>query len=82
MTTAALPLPARETPVVTAPAQRFVASAGSEGGLAILAPGFFEYEHDPAGDLGRLVADKVLEHRELGGDHGAHQGIAVGVRAA
>jgi mannosylglycerate hydrolase len=42
---------ARETPVTTAPAHRFVASAGSEGGLAILAPGFFEYEHDPDGDL-------------------------------
>ena len=41
----------RETPVATAPAHRFVASAGSEGGLAILAPGFFEYEHDAAGDL-------------------------------
>jgi alpha-mannosidase len=41
----------RETPVTTAPAQRFVASATSEGGLAILAPGFFEYEHDEAGDL-------------------------------
>jgi len=41
----------RETPVTTAPAHRFVASAGTETGLAILAPGFFEYEHDPAGDL-------------------------------
>jgi alpha-mannosidase len=40
-----------ETPVTTAPAHRFVASAGSEGGLAVLAPGFFEYEHDRAGDL-------------------------------
>jgi alpha-mannosidase len=28
-----------------------VASAGTGGGLALLAPGFFEYEHDPAGDL-------------------------------
>ncbi len=41
----------RELPVATAPAHRFVASAGSGGGLAILAPGFFEYEHDSAGDL-------------------------------
>ncbi len=41
----------RETPVTTAPAHRFVASAGSGGGLAIFAPGFFEYEHDPAGDI-------------------------------
>jgi alpha-mannosidase len=41
----------RETPVTTAPAQRFVATASAAGGLAILAPGFFEYEHDAAGDL-------------------------------
>jgi alpha-mannosidase len=41
----------RETSVTTAPAHRFVASAGTEGGLALLAPGFFEYEHEPAGDL-------------------------------
>ncbi|HEU4474841.1 MAG TPA: glycoside hydrolase family 38 C-terminal domain-containing protein, partial [Gemmatimonadales bacterium] len=41
----------RETPVPTAPAQRFVATAGPGGGLAVLAPGFFEYEHDAAGDL-------------------------------
>ena len=36
-----------ETPVATAPAQRFVVAHGEGGGLAILAPGFFEYE--PAG---------------------------------
>jgi mannosylglycerate hydrolase len=42
---------ARETPVATAPAHRFVASAGGGAGLALFAPGFFEYEHDPAGDL-------------------------------
>jgi alpha-mannosidase len=41
----------RETPVPTAPAQRFVASATSEGGLAVLAPGFFEYQQDDDGDL-------------------------------
>jgi mannosylglycerate hydrolase len=41
----------RETPVATAPAQRFVAAADNLGGLAILAPGFFEYEHEPGGDL-------------------------------
>jgi alpha-mannosidase len=41
----------REAPVATAPAHRFVAVAGGEGGLAILAPGFFEYEHTPTGDL-------------------------------
>jgi alpha-mannosidase len=39
----------RELPVATAPAHRFVASAAGE--LAILAPGFFEYEHDLKGDL-------------------------------
>jgi alpha-mannosidase len=41
----------RETPVATAPAHRFVAVAGGEGGLTILAPGFFEYEHTRTGDL-------------------------------
>ena len=40
-----------ETPVATAPAQRFVASAAGDAGLAVLAPGFFEYERDEAGDL-------------------------------
>ncbi len=37
----------RETPVATAPAHRFVEA----GGLAVLAPGFFEYEHESGGDL-------------------------------
>ncbi|MDQ3208175.1 MAG: glycosyl hydrolase-related protein, partial [Gemmatimonadota bacterium] len=41
----------RETPVATAPAQRFVAMASGPRGLAILAPGFFEYELDRKGDL-------------------------------
>jgi hypothetical protein len=41
----------RERPVSSAPAQRFVVAAGKSGGLAVLAPGFFEYEHEPAGDL-------------------------------
>ncbi|MEP7175361.1 MAG: glycoside hydrolase family 38 C-terminal domain-containing protein [Gemmatimonadales bacterium] len=41
----------RETPVATAPAQRFVAVAGGARGLAVLAPGFFEYELAPDGDL-------------------------------
>lgn len=41
----------RETPVATAPAQRYVASAMKARGLAILAPGFFEYELDTSGDL-------------------------------
>jgi len=41
----------RETPVRTAPAQRFVAAARAGRGLAVLAPGFFEYEWTAAGDL-------------------------------
>ncbi len=40
-----------ETPVPTAPAQRFVAVAAGRRGLALLAPGFFEYELTPDGDL-------------------------------
>jgi mannosylglycerate hydrolase len=41
----------RETPVLTAPAHRYVARAVKNRGLAILAPGFFEYELQPDGDL-------------------------------
>jgi alpha-mannosidase len=41
----------RETPVATAPAQRFVAVADGARGLAVLAPGFFEYELSLNGDL-------------------------------
>jgi alpha-mannosidase len=40
-----------ETPVRTAPAQRFVAAAAERRGLALLAPGFFEYEWTVQGDL-------------------------------
>jgi alpha-mannosidase len=40
----------RETPVTTAPAQRFVAHAAGDRGLAVFAPGFFEYELDRKGD--------------------------------
>ena len=40
-----------ETPVRTAPAQRFVVAAGGESRLAVLAPGFFEYEHTADGHL-------------------------------
>jgi alpha-mannosidase len=40
-----------ETPVRTAPAHRFVAAARRERGLAVFAPGFFEYEWTPNGDL-------------------------------
>jgi 2-O-(6-phospho-alpha-D-mannosyl)-D-glycerate hydrolase len=41
----------RETPVLTAPAHRYVARAVRSRGLALLAPGFFEYELDRRGDL-------------------------------
>ena len=41
----------RETPVRTAPAQRFVAVARGGRGLAVLAPAFFEYEWTAKGDL-------------------------------
>ncbi len=41
----------RETPVRTAPAQRFVAHTTARRGLAVFAPGFFEYELQPNGDL-------------------------------
>jgi alpha-mannosidase len=40
-----------ETPVPTAPAHRFVAAAQGNRGLALLAPGFFEYEWTAEGDL-------------------------------
>lgn len=40
-----------EWPVATAPAQRWVAVARGKRGLAVLAPGFFEYEWTAAGDL-------------------------------
>src|SRR5437868_3175992 len=40
-----------ETPVRTAPAHGFVAVAGGPRGLALLAPGFFEYEWTPGGDV-------------------------------
>ncbi|MGH7701226.1 MAG: glycoside hydrolase family 38 C-terminal domain-containing protein [Gemmatimonadales bacterium] len=40
-----------ETPVRTAPAHRFVAAADGNRGLALLAPGFFEYEWTADGTL-------------------------------
>lgn len=40
-----------ETPVRTAPAQRFVAVARGNRGLAVFAPAFFEYEWTAKGDL-------------------------------
>jgi alpha-mannosidase len=56
-----------ETPVATAPAHGFVARASEVRGLALLAPGFFEYELTAAGDLivtllravGRLSAEDL-----------------------
>jgi mannosylglycerate hydrolase len=41
----------RETPVPTAPAHRYVARAMRSRGIALMAPGFFEYELDRRGDL-------------------------------
>ncbi|MDX2120150.1 MAG: hypothetical protein SF070_03690 [Gemmatimonadota bacterium] len=40
-----------EAPVRTAPAQRWVAAARKGRGLAVFAPGFFEYEWTARGDL-------------------------------
>ncbi len=40
-----------EWPVPTAPAHRWVAAAAGRRGLAIFAPGFFEYEWTAGGDL-------------------------------
>jgi alpha-mannosidase len=40
-----------ETPVRTAPAQRFVAAGRGNRGLALLAPAFFEYELTPKGEI-------------------------------
>jgi mannosylglycerate hydrolase len=40
-----------ETPVTTAPAQRYVAAIGARAALVVLTPGFFEYELTPDGDL-------------------------------
>jgi mannosylglycerate hydrolase len=55
---AAYPL---ETPVRTAPAHRFVAAASGPRGLALLAPGFFEYEWTPGGDLLHTLLRSVGE---------------------
>jgi alpha-mannosidase len=40
-----------ETPALTAPGHRFVAAADGRRGLALLTPGFFEYQWTPRGDL-------------------------------
>lgn len=42
---------ALEVPTRTAPAHRYVAVPGTAGGVAILAPGFFEYERTVQGDV-------------------------------
>jgi mannosylglycerate hydrolase len=51
----------RELPVNTAPAHRYVARAVKNRGLALLAPGFFEYELEPQGDLLMTVLRAVGE---------------------
>ncbi len=48
---AATPRQRMETPVRTAPAHRWVAAARKQRGLAVFAPGFFEYELTADGDL-------------------------------
>jgi alpha-mannosidase len=53
--------PALESPAATAPAQRFVAVAERNRGLALLAPGFFEYELTSAGDVRLTVLRAVGE---------------------
>ncbi len=50
-----------ETPVPTAPAHRFVAVAEGTRGLALLAPGFFEYELTRGGELRYTVLRAVGE---------------------
>jgi alpha-mannosidase len=55
---AAYPL---ETPVRTAPAHRFVAAASGPRGIALLTPGFFEYEWTPGGDLLHTLLRSVGE---------------------
>lgn len=55
----------RETPVTTAPAHRFVAHAGGLRGLALFAPGFFEYELDRKGNL-LLTVLRAVGHLSRG----------------
>ncbi len=43
--------PMLEAPVRAAPAHRFVTVSSENRGLGVLAPGFFEYEHTPSGDI-------------------------------
>ena len=58
---------AMETPVRTAPAHRFAAAAEGARGLALFAPGFFEYEWTEEGDLlfSALRATGMLSRDDL-----------------
>ena len=55
------PVRGGETPVATAPAQRFVAASRGQRGLAVFAPGHFEYEWTAGGDLVVTVLRSVGE---------------------
>jgi alpha-mannosidase len=65
----------RETPVRTAPAQRFVAAARGNRGLAVFAPAFFEYEWTAQGDfvitLLRAIGDLSRDDLPLRPGHAA-----------
>ena len=50
-----------ERPVTTAPAHRYVAAGSGSRGLAILAPGFFEYEWSPAREISVTLLRAVGE---------------------
>ncbi len=50
-----------EQPVLTAPAQRFVAAGEGARGLVVLAPGFFEYEWTVQGELVVTLLRSVAE---------------------
>jgi len=64
-------LPLEATPR-TAPAHRYVAVFGASRGLAVLAPGFFEYERTPQGDVAitLLRAIGALSRSDLPGRPG------------
>jgi mannosylglycerate hydrolase len=73
----------RETPVATAPAHRYVARAVKSRGLAVLAPGFFEYELDRRGDLMVTVLRAVGQlSREALSTRRGHAGWPVPTPAA
>jgi alpha-mannosidase len=60
------PFSGGETPVATAPAQRFVAASSGPRGLALFAPGHFEYEWTAAGDLIVTILRSVGELSKSG----------------